>query len=170
MTFVSQESAGSCRRTLNRRRLWMTGWPGTRQEALCIRSCHSRCGMWHSVAPCNSCLMYFDVWKCFESGLPGTGDKGRKNRHQSAGLSEGTSQYIDFLGVSSCPVRSCGVACHVSASWRWLTRPQVVKSRWQLVFYLTLEVKAGLTLFSAPSLPRLIWSKIWCSEPHVGPP
>ncbi len=90
--------------------------------------------------PLHQLLDVFWCLKCFESGLPGTGDTGRKNHHQSPGCQRGRHSILAFWD-SSCPLRSCSVTFHVSASRGWLTRPEVVRRHKQVVFYFIFNMK-----------------------------
>lgn len=136
--------------TLNQRGVWLTSWPGTRQEI------HALEAVTHTMVcdilwPLHQLLDVFWCLKCFESGLPSTGDTGRKNHHQSPGCQRGRHSILAFWD-SSCPLRSCGVTFHVSASRGWLTWPEAVRRHRQVVFYFKFNTKAWNFFFST-------WSK-----------
>lgn len=113
----------------------------------CIRSCHSGCRMWHSV-PLHQLLDVFWCRKCFESGLPGTGDMGQKKRHQSPGCPRERHSILAFWD-SFCPVRSCGVTFQLLASRGWLTLTEVVGGHGRIDFGLTFKIKVGFNAFLA---------------------
>lgn len=122
--------------TLNQRRVQLTSWPGTRQEIHALESVtHTTvCDILWTL---HQLLDVFWCLKCFESGIPGTGDTGRKNHHQSPGCQRERHSILAFWD-SSCPLRSCSVTFRVSASRRWRTRPEVVgfkQGHKQVVFY-----------------------------------
>lgn len=66
---------------------------------------------------------------------------GQKKCHQSAACQRERHSILAFWDLP-CPLRSCGVALHVSTSMRWWTLPQVAWSRGQMAFF-TLSKKEG---------------------------
>lgn len=101
--------------TLNQRRGLTNVLARHQAGDACIRGCHSRYGMWHSVAPAPVAwciLMSKMLWvRVTQHGWYGT-----EKPPSITGLSEGTSQSIGFFGIHLVPLRSCSVTFHVSTS------------------------------------------------------
>lgn len=114
--------------------------------------------------PLHQLLDVFWCLKCFESGLPCTGDTGQKKHHQSPGCQRERHSTLAFWD-SSCPLRSCSVTFHVSASWEWLTQPEVVRGHWQVLFcfkFKPQQVQFFLYFFFVFFKANVIWSvKLW---------
>lgn len=92
--------------------------------------------------PLHQLLDVFWCLKCFESGLPGTGDRGWKNRNQSPGCQRECHSTLAFW-VSSCPLCSCSVTFHVLTSKGWLTWPEIYRGHWKVVFYFKFYIKGA---------------------------
>lgn len=103
----SQKSAGLYPRPWTREGVWLTSWPGTRQEI------HALEAVTHTMVcdilwPLHQLLHVFWCLKCFESGLPCTGDTGQKNHHQSPGCPRERHSQLVFWGftLSAAQLRS----------------------------------------------------------------
>lgn len=152
-----------CSDTMNQRRVWLMSWPNTKKETRALDAA-THIVVCDILWPLHQLPDVFWCLKCFESGLPGTGDMGQKKHHQSAACQRERHSILAFWD-SPCPLRSCGVTFHVSTSRGWLTWPKEVWSRRQMLLYFDEGGGALISSYKTECEKKtLFWELLWGLE------